>query len=765
VTDGRDIIHQIEYRWHDRLGLSPVASTMSPDSLRAWDSWIRLWVRHPHADKLWESVCYLVQPNGRAALAWRYEDWQVAEREDGMRGRPLVSRVLVGMENLLTPEVAIVLCRTGLPATAGPRPGQVMAGNDLPVIGSAELGALVRERAASLDKEAAEQEGLRQVVAGALSKPGTPLAIQIRDPHILKAPEESLQCRLLWGLRRIVWPVLGTTGRGWSFSTFELPLGDVDPATLPDILFRQAQDAPGAAPARPRPEVKIRPLDPAALTDNTEMAAWLVDEYRELGGDELKRLIGGWSSGEHSQQPHLYRIYDELRARRSPVVMSDPAPYVDLSRASAPESAAVPQPAPTGSRKAELLAADGPAPAEPMGAGPVGPAPVEPVRAAPAESVASAPTELMRAVPPEQVRAAPTELMTAAPTEQVESAPTELMRAVPPEPTGSRPAESMGTGQAEQVGSAPPELVRVASPEPTDSVPAGSRHPGNEADASQQMVAPVAGTGGAAQAGSTGEQDRYSMWPGQADTAAPEHRGESPHPGTAARPSQQGITSQPPTEHPEMPAHPPLMWAQPGDDSLRLVPKEGKAPPLRKRGRDQQAPADRAPQPPPPAPQPATVGELLKMLPTVADDREFWSILREILSRDVPPETDRRRARREMSKPEWYAQLEQAGRVLDINTLSQLFQKIIIPDLSDDLVVTMITGWAEDKQPAVVGGLLAAARESADDTGQLVMQILQPGLAYRWMADNGIETLWIPRPAPQPGSESGRGRFSFWKKN
>jgi len=123
VTDGRDIIHQIEYRWHDRLGLSPVASTMSPDSLRAWDSWIRLWVRHPHADKLWESVCYLVQPNGRAALAWRYEDWQVAEREDGMRGRPLVSRVLVGMENLLTPEVAIVLCRTGLPATAGPRPG------------------------------------------------------------------------------------------------------------------------------------------------------------------------------------------------------------------------------------------------------------------------------------------------------------------------------------------------------------------------------------------------------------------------------------------------------------------------------------------------------------------------------------------------------------------------------------------------------------------------------------------------------------------
>jgi hypothetical protein len=159
------------------------------------------------------------------------------------------------------------------------------------------------------------------------------------------------------------------------------------------------------------------------------------------------------------------------------------------------------------------------------------------------------------------------------------------------------------------------------------------------------------------------------------------------------------------------------------------------------------------------------VVKLLRMLPMAADDQEFWSILQKILSPDVPSEADRRRARREMGKPEWYVQMEQSGRVLDINTLSPLFQKIIIPDLGDPLVVTMITEWAGDKHPVVVGGLLAAASESGNDIWQAVMQILQPGLAYRWMAENGIEGLWGPSTEPQPDSEPGRGRRGFWKRN
>src|ERR1700722_16644303 len=119
---------------------------MAHDSLRAWDSWIRGWVRHPHTGGLWESVCYQVQPNGRAALAWRY-DWQASEHGPDTRGRPLVSRVFAGLASQPTPEVAIVLCPPGLSAVAGPLPGQITSNDDLPVISADELIDLVHQRA------------------------------------------------------------------------------------------------------------------------------------------------------------------------------------------------------------------------------------------------------------------------------------------------------------------------------------------------------------------------------------------------------------------------------------------------------------------------------------------------------------------------------------------------------------------------------------------------------------------------------------------
>jgi len=81
MADAQGSMDQIEYRWHHLRDLSPFASSMSPESVRGWDSWIRNWVRHPYLDGLSESVCYQVQPNGRAALAWRYRDSRAAGRE------------------------------------------------------------------------------------------------------------------------------------------------------------------------------------------------------------------------------------------------------------------------------------------------------------------------------------------------------------------------------------------------------------------------------------------------------------------------------------------------------------------------------------------------------------------------------------------------------------------------------------------------------------------------------------------------------------
>jgi hypothetical protein len=335
MTDTRDI-HQIEYRWHQTRDLSPVASSMSAESTRGWDSRIRAWVRHPSVDEPSESVCYQHLPNDAAALAWRYRDRQVAERAPGPPGRPLVSRVLIGHASLLTPDVAIMLCRTGLPATAGDRPGRGMIGADLPVISADELRATVGDVAAEFDQEAAREKGLAQVVAAALSDPNTPLAVNIRDPQIFRPPADGPQASLLWGLWRIARPVLGAVRRGWSFSTFELPLGDVDPRMLPDIVFRLAQPAQAAAPAAPRKEIKVRPGDPTSVASGTSYAALaelLIAEYEETGGDGLQQVIARCGA-EQPLQTRLGAIYDMLSAKWSPIsVSSPPAPLVPVTPA------------------------------------------------------------------------------------------------------------------------------------------------------------------------------------------------------------------------------------------------------------------------------------------------------------------------------------------------------------------------------------------------------------------------------------------------
>jgi hypothetical protein len=300
---------------------------MSPESLRRWDSQIRTWVRHPQADRLAESVCYKALPAGQAALAWRYRDQQAAERADGLQGRPLVSRVLVGQESLLTPQVAIAICRAGLPSVPiGPPPGQVTADTQLPAIGARPVTVLIRELTPVLDEEAVHHDGLsslQAVVAAALQDPSCALAIQVRDTLIQRPVREGVQPRLLWGLHKIVATLLGPRGPEWSFSTFELPLGAVDPSSLPRIVFRQAQPA-GPPPARTRREIRVRPFDPAALaasaTDGQEVefAARLVAEYAKRGGQGFEELIAECCGAERAVQARLRRVYTELLAGDSP---------------------------------------------------------------------------------------------------------------------------------------------------------------------------------------------------------------------------------------------------------------------------------------------------------------------------------------------------------------------------------------------------------------------------------------------------------------
>ena len=111
-------VHQIEYRWHPDYDLSPVASSMPRELTMRWDAQIRNWVRHPGTDGPAESVRYQIVQGGLAALAWRYRDIKVTEADGRAQSRPLGSRVLVGAARTLSPEMAVILCRSGLPAAA-----------------------------------------------------------------------------------------------------------------------------------------------------------------------------------------------------------------------------------------------------------------------------------------------------------------------------------------------------------------------------------------------------------------------------------------------------------------------------------------------------------------------------------------------------------------------------------------------------------------------------------------------------------------------
>ena len=325
-------IHQIEYSWHPTRDMYPVASSMSPESVRSWHGRLAALVRHPGVGPPNDSMRYEIFGQGLAALIWRRWDPGLMELE-GRRGRrPLISRVLIAPADLLTPEVAVAACYSGLAEVIGPQPGSVPANAELPTVDGAALTGLALEMAKALDEAAARQTGLDQVVAVALGDRDTPLSVQLPERVIVGEPWGGLQLLLLWGLRRTVWPVIGSNDgrRGWSFSTFEPPQGDMDTALLPDIVFRQVPTAPPTAPARPRRELWVRPLRPTARLVGTlpdQLARLLVMAYGVQGGDELSRMVAACTddtSVDRRMQAVVSMLETSLPAVTAPPPVSSP---------------------------------------------------------------------------------------------------------------------------------------------------------------------------------------------------------------------------------------------------------------------------------------------------------------------------------------------------------------------------------------------------------------------------------------------------------
>ncbi len=620
-------IHQIEYRWHPVRDLSPIASSMSPDSTRGWDSRIRAWVGHPAAEAPAESVCYqLLPPNGSlAALAFRYR--LRAGAEAGTKGRPLVSRVLVGSASLLSPELAIALCWTGLPSLAGPRPGQVAAGAELAPLSADDLDALSLDAARELDDEAAWTDGLAQVVAVALADPGAPLAVVAGDGRAL-GPAAQI-APLMWGLCRIIRPLLGTVRRGWSFSTFEPPPDSAEPKAAPDIVFRgPARHASIAGPADGPPARREAgvdldspdggPSEHGALAGTAQawMADWLVAEYRAGGGDAIACLIADCAV-EQPLHTRLALIYDLLYAKWADK---------DLESPRSPQTQHSPQ-----------------VPRSPVSSGTPEPAPGPDL----------------------------------------------------PEPPDDIPQTSPVADWAPDTDGDAPDFAPDEDEPPADRAPARSFP----------------------EPGSLGPLPRAGTPP--------------PLP-----PRQQGPHQR--------------AWERRAEGQASWVP-EAREPDAGEPGAWEAGWPGPQAQPPPARPEPAPMPDLLIRLAGTRDAEVFRSVLQEVLTLSAVPEFgDRAEARRLLAEATWCIHPSRAdGRELHADELSRIFQLIVNPDLVRPRVAREIADWATIAPPAVIRGLLAGAkagdRLAEDGSYSVLMKILEPVLAGRWVDEHGLQADWHRR--------------------
>jgi hypothetical protein len=685
MAEAQDL-NQIEYRHHPTRDLSPVASSMSPQSRSSWHAQIRAWVRHPHDDRLVESACYQVFPNGNAALAWRYLNERAAERADGSRGRPLVSRVLAGPASVLSPKVAVALSRNGPTADLiGPLPGEVPDGAEMPTVSGSAVAALADEMAAELDEAASWADGLQAIVAAALSNPSTPLAVSLRDSVIAKPLAQCVQCTLLWGLLRVAGPILGAVGRGWSFSTFELPLGDTDTAALPSIIFRQAQDTRGVPGVNWRKELKVRPLAADALSgavpyaDQVALAGWLVAEYRDRGGNGLAVFLADACGSERSLQGRLEQLQAKLAGEHSVVITSPGSTYVAVKTG---RSARATQPG---------------------------------------------------------------ELSHPAPDPAVELPPV-AEAAVPAAATkaGGEPGEPAGTGPEVPVSAEAPSDPATgpwSSPGALDEVqpecgPASGRIVG--IDPGDWNREPRGGTGSHGEwHGPDGPQARkgsgrtarasYSFGPWREEEVAPRRDGRD---APDLLPSGRAAD-------PEVPPSPSA-----GQDSR----DQGDAPAYAE-GQPPLSPGQPYTQPSQPPYQPfgrnVSVSSLLGQLElVVSDPARFRSYLEAIFRlRGIDDPDDRRRSWELISGKYWFSHVSKC-EVLQQGDLAEIFSIVLIPELRRGGVrEEAIANWALDVPAQMIAGLLAAVAEAADQR-PVVHAILEPVLAVRWARDWSMEGLW-----------------------
>ena len=318
-----DGVDQLECRWRQGKDLYAIASSaQTPATAQAWFLRLAGFARPDRPGDAGvppASFVYQVFQDGTSAVIWRkWDPGAIALGADSER-QPLVARILVGNAATLPSATALALCTLDWSTIAGPAPGQVRDGERLPVIRAAELAELADGAGNWLEAAARQTEGLDHLIAAALREPQVPLSVQLPEQEMAQPPGEGPQAPLLWGLLQTVRPLLaGADGpglgmRGWTFSTYEPPLGNTDTRWLTDIVFRVQK--PSRQAHSVRDEIMVRPRDggPAAGTDLCAgIARLLMVAYRQYGGQELVSFLGTIAHEHPDMNGRLEYAYQRL---------------------------------------------------------------------------------------------------------------------------------------------------------------------------------------------------------------------------------------------------------------------------------------------------------------------------------------------------------------------------------------------------------------------------------------------------------------------
>jgi hypothetical protein len=336
------IVDQIEFRWQPGRDMSPFAWSFTDDrTVSFWSGRLlgifRPAIPNPAQGVPETSFFYYAPGDGHAALIWRHYEAGASRLQDDAARRPLVARALVGAAGVLTPDLAIAACRNSPLARFGPPPGQASSVQGLPPLRGEHLAAEPATIRA-LDQAACQERGLDALIAGALEYPEMPLSVLLPGREMLALPKDSAQLLLLWGLWRATAPLVTVTGarqaaragRGWSFSTYEPPLGATGTGVLPDVVFR-CQEQQGQPPMNARPEKVILPRLAGGPTAGgfPGFGERLARAYRELGGAELDRLLHQVAADSPDVDERL-----QLASKRLNLILRGPA-AAGLERTSA----------------------------------------------------------------------------------------------------------------------------------------------------------------------------------------------------------------------------------------------------------------------------------------------------------------------------------------------------------------------------------------------------------------------------------------------